>query len=101
MAIVVDHFVQFQVVANTFRLLEEAASLRVNVSKTVYIPLYATTKEQARKDVSGCEWRGMDINLQAGKYLGFYVGPGADASLNLRSAFTKFRTRALYRHLRN
>ena len=96
MAIVVDQADQVNNAADAFKLLSEAASLQVNVGKTVFIPLYATVKEQAQKDVSGCSWRGMETELHSGKYLGFYVGPGADAAKNFRCAFAKFKSRAQY-----
>jgi hypothetical protein len=96
MAIVVDQADQVNNAADAFKLLSEAASLQVNVGKTVFIPLYATVKEQAQKDVSGCSWRGMEIELHSGKYLGFYVGPGADAAKNFRCEFAKFKSRAQY-----
>ena len=60
-----------------------ASSLHVNVAKTVCVPLYAATVLQCKKDIGYTPWAGMEINMAVGMYLGFLVGPGASAKLNL------------------
>ena len=79
-----------------FERLAKASSLHVNVSKTVLTPLYPTSKLQAGNDIQQCAWSGMSIELGCSKYLGFLVGPLADAAKNFKTPFEKFKKRASY-----
>ena len=91
------------VVASCFDVLAGATSLHVNVTKTVYIPLYPTTELQATKDIAHTNWRSMIVSIGYGKYLGYFVGPYANADVNFEAPMRKFRERVAYwlsmRHL--
>ena len=76
--------------------LAKASSLHVNVSKTIVTPLYQTDIHQARKDIQHSSWRSMSIEMGCSKYLGFLVGPMADATANFKVPFEKFKKRAAY-----
>ena len=75
----------------------------MNVTKTVYIPLYPTTELQATKDIAHTNWRSMIVSIGYGKYLGYFVGPYANADVNFEAPMRKFRERVAYwlsmRHL--
>ncbi len=90
-------------VVQAFAVLSRAAALKVNVGKTVFVPLYPTTMFQARKDIQSSHWADMKISIGCDKYLGFLVGPLATSDLNYEEPMRKFRERAAYwmaqRHL--
>ena len=94
--IVLQNITTLDIVASTFSLLARAAALQVNIDKTVFVPLYPTTELQANKDIRDTQWYGMSVSIGYGKYLGFYVGPSATATVNIEGPMNKFRTRAAH-----
>ena len=103
MAIILKSRSLIPIVAKAFQVLSSAASMHVHVGKTVYVPLYATTLFQARKDISDTGWSGMAVAIGFGKYLGYIVGPHATAEMNFEAPMEKVRARSAYwlsmRHL--
>ena len=96
LAIVVAEVNTFSRIIPCFSLLAHASALQVNINKTVFVPLYETTLLQARAAVAHSLWAQMEIHLGCSKYLGFQVGPLADAEVNFRPAMEKFRRRSLH-----
>jgi hypothetical protein len=60
------------------------------------VPLYPTTQLQARRDLSFCAWSSMCIEIGCSRYLGFLVGPRANADNNFSKPIEKFRSRTAY-----
>ena len=96
MAIVLPTLADIRPIAGMFDKLGQASSLHVNIGKTIIIPLYPSTNLQCRKDISHTPWAGMGINIGCGKYLGFLVGPGANANNNYEAVMEKIRVKAAF-----
>ena len=93
MAVIIKNIHSLKPLSEAFQLLRAAASLQVNVGKTVCVPLYQTTSLQCGKDISNTLWGGMEVQIGYGKYLGFLVGPYATAEVNFQPVMEKFRAR--------
>ena len=93
MAVVLPCVTSVSLLPPLFDRLAKASSLHVNVSKTILTPLYKTDIQQARKDVQHSSWRSMSIEIGCSKYLGFLVGPMADASTNFKVPFSRSSNR--------
>jgi len=94
---VVLHCVQtIDIIAPCFDLLHHASGLQVNIQKTILVPLHETTVMQTRRNIQHLAWKNVEIHIGHSKYLGFQVGPFANAENNFQEAMTKFRKRALY-----
>ena len=85
MAVLMPCVADVSLLPSLFDRLAKASSLHVNVSKTVLTPLYKTNLHQARRDIQHCNWRSMSIEIGYSKYLGFLVGPLADATANFKA----------------
>ena len=96
LAIVIKDMNVLPKIISCFNLLTRSSALQVNILKTVFVPLYETTILQARADIGNTSWAQMEIHHGFSKYLGFQVGPLADATVNYKSAMEKFRRRALH-----
>ena len=96
MAVLLPRVTSVSLLPPLFDRLAKASSLHVNVSKTILTPLYKTDIQQARTDIQHSSWRSMSIEMGCSKYLGFLVGPMADASANFKVPFEKFKKRAAY-----
>ena len=93
MAVVLQDIRQIPLVAKAFTVLHRASALQVNIAKTVLVPLYPTTREQLKNDISKTQWSDVKISLGCDKYLGYLVGPMANAEMNFAASMHKFRER--------
>ena len=59
-------------VTPAYELLSKAAALHINVGKTICVPWYPTTHQQANRNIQFCDWRGMSVEIGCSKYLGFF-----------------------------
>ena len=93
-AMVVDDFHRFsEEIMRLFKEFGEISNLRLNLPKTVIIPLWSTSTHGLRTFLNSDrpEWKNVAISF-ASKYLGYLVGP--DSYLhNWDAAVTKFRAR--------
>ena len=96
MALVLNSVSKISSVASCFQLLQSASALKVNINKTVFVPLYEASLQDARKDIKYTAWGSMEIEIGHSKYLGFQVGPHATAKINFRPVMEKFRKRSLH-----
>ena len=96
MAVLMPCVADVSLLPSLFDRLAKASSLHVNVSRTILTLLYTTNLQQARRDIQHCNWRSMSIEIGYSKYLGFLVGPLADATANFKAPVEKFKKRAAY-----
>jgi hypothetical protein len=93
--VVSNYTISLPILASRFAEFERISALALNVSKTVFIPLWTAEVSSNLKNLvrEACpEWR--DIRLDSkGKYLGFVIGPGA-GSLSWELPFRKYVERA-------
>ena len=77
-----------------FEVWARASGLRLNIKKCICIPLWRTQLEDLRREAWLQEsiWKSFKVEL-AGKYLGFWVGPGGTPSKNFADAMEKFECR--------
>ena len=61
MAIILQSLENLPKISLAFEMLQRASALAVNIQKTVFVPLYAVDQQQARADLSGSSWAGMEI----------------------------------------
>jgi hypothetical protein len=81
-AVVHDYTISIPVLANLFKEYEEISGLALNISKTVFIPLWPMVDARSLRNLVKelCPiWKNIKLNTK-GKYLGFQIGPGAKAS---------------------
>ena len=94
-AVVVENYnVVFPGIGHLFKEFALISALSLNVSKTVFIPLWPNFNAKALRShiIELCpHWR--DIALQShGKYLGYFIGPGS-VGLSWDKALNKFLLR--------
>ena len=80
--VVMDYTVTVPCIGRLFSEFERISALGLNIAKTVFIPLWlVSNKAQLRKFVRELYPPWKDISIKdSGKYLGFFVGPGAGLS---------------------
>ena len=95
-AMVVDNFHRYsEEIMRLFKEFGDISNLRLNLPKTVIIPLWPTSIKSFRTFLHSDrpEWNNVAISFAA-KYLGYLIGP--DSYLhNWDAAVAKFRTRVL------
>ena len=77
--VIKDYRTSMTTLAVFFNEYQAVASLQLDVEKTVFIPLWPVSDAKALKvHLTECTafWRDIAV-ATCGKYLGFYVGPGA------------------------
>jgi hypothetical protein len=81
-AAVQDYVTSIPVPPKLFKEYEEISGLALNIHKTVFIPLWPIADEKSLRNLIRelCPpWKDIKISMK-GKYLGFQIGPGAEAS---------------------
>jgi len=96
LAVVSPNFQSLPALRNLFELLGHAANLKINVSKTVVVPLYSCEASHLQHQLSCLGWSGVMVQKDVAKYLGFWIGPGATAETNFQEPLSKFHKRALF-----
>ena len=81
-------------IINIFSDFAEVSGLRIHPSKTLIIPLGASTPEQIKRSkwFTDSSWNSAPIKLSA-KYLGVYVGPGTTSHESYAGPIDKLKQR--------
>ena len=88
MALVLHPLNTIPEVASCFNLLEQASAFHANIRKTILIPLFTTSSQQARSDIRRTQWVQMEAHPGYGKCLGFQAGLLATGAPSLKGALS-------------